>query len=62
MSQTPLEIIESIDMLRVLENDEIVKMAFTNIKTWSVDTIDDLKKVEEKMKNDDLINIYRKSL
>ena len=62
MNQTPLEIIESIDMLRVLENDEIVKMAFTDIKTWSVDTIDDLKKVEEKMKNDELINIYKKSL
>ena len=58
MSQTPLEIIESIDMLRVIENDEIVKMILTKTKTWSVDTKEDLIKVEKKMKNDNLLNAY----
>ena len=58
MSQTPLEIIESIDMLRVIENDEIVKMVLTKTKTWSVDTKEDLIKVERKMKNDNLLKAY----
>jgi len=62
MSQTPLEKIESIDMLRVIENDEIVKMSLTHTKTWSVDTKEDLYKVEKKMKDDELINIYKNKL
>lgn len=59
MNQTPLEIIESVDMMRVIENDVIVKMALTQTKTWSVDTEEDLNKVEEKMKNDNLIKDYK---
>ncbi|MDB2532171.1 3-deoxy-manno-octulosonate cytidylyltransferase [Alphaproteobacteria bacterium] len=47
--ETPLEIIESIDMLRILENGKKVRMVLTKEKTWSVDTKEDLKKVEEKM-------------
>ena len=58
MTQTPLEIIESVDMLRVIENDEIVKMVLTKTKTWSVDTKEDLIKVEKKMKNDKLLKNY----
>lgn len=62
MKQTPLEIIESIDMLRVIENDEIVKMVFTKSKTWSVDTEEDLKKVEHKMADDYLLETYKSFL
>jgi len=60
MPQTPLEIIESIDMLRVIENNEIVKMVLTKSKTWSVDTKQDLINVEKKMINDHLISLYSK--
>ena len=46
MKQTPLEIAESIDMLRVLENGFKVKMVKTEYQTQAVDTQEDLKKVE----------------
>ena len=49
--QTPLEIIESVDMLRVLEYGNKVKMVFTEYDTYSVDTKEDLEKVEGKMKD-----------
>lgn len=58
MNQTPLEIIESVDMLRVLENGYQVKMIYTNEETFSVDTEEDLKKVEAAMKGDKLIGQY----
>lgn len=58
MEQTQLEIIESIDMMRLIENKMIVKMVLTKNKTWSVDTEDDLRKVEKKMKNDLLVKKY----
>jgi 3-deoxy-manno-octulosonate cytidylyltransferase (CMP-KDO synthetase) len=56
--QTPLEIIESIDMLRVLEYGSKVKMVFTKYDTYSVDTKEDLKKVEKEMKEDELCEKY----
>jgi len=46
---TPLEIIESIDMLRVVENGDKVKMVPTNYKSFSVDTPEDLIRVEKLM-------------
>ena len=52
MSQTPLEIAESIDMLRVIENGISVKMVQTNYKTHAVDTPEDLEKVVLMMKQD----------
>ena len=52
MSQTPLEIAESIDMLRVIENGLSVKMVQTNYKTHAVDTPEDLEKVVLMMKQD----------
>ena len=60
LPQTPLEIIESVDMLRVLENGYRVKMVFTQHETYSVDTVEDLKKVESLMINDPLIKAYAK--
>ena len=49
MDPTPLEIAESIDMMRVLENGFKVRMVPTSYNTHAVDTEDDLKKVEKLM-------------
>jgi len=62
LKQTPLEIIESIDMLRVLEYGNKVKMVFTEYDTYSVDTKKDLEKVEKKMKEDKLYKKYMKEI
>lgn len=43
---TPLEKIESIDMNRVLEHGRKVKMVYEEFETYSVDTPQDLQKVE----------------
>ena len=49
LEPTPLEIAESIDMMRVLENGLKVKMVPTAHHTYPVDTAEDLKKVEKMM-------------
>ena len=58
LPQTPLEIVESVDMLRLLENGYTVKMVPTEYDTYSVDTLEDLKRVEEIMANDPLVKQY----
>tara|TARA_B100001059_G_C17810889_1_gene572181 strand:- start:543 stop:1310 length:768 start_codon:yes stop_codon:yes gene_type:complete len=58
MEQTPLEIIESVDMMRVLENGIKIKMVNIFEENYSVDTKDDLKNVIKIMKNDNLIKDY----
>lgn len=58
LAQTPLEIVESVDMLRLLENGYEVKMVPTEYDTYSVDTPEDLKKVERIMSNDPLMKQY----
>ena len=58
LPQTPLEILESVDMLRVLESGYKVKMVLSRQETYSVDTLEDLKKVEGLMINDPLVKIY----
>ena len=55
---TPLEIIESIDMLRLLENGYKVKIVPTESDSYSVDTPEDLAKVEQLMENDPLLARY----
>jgi len=50
MKPTPLEIAESIDMMRIIENGLKVRMSPTKYQSQSVDTIEDLKKVEQLMK------------
>jgi 3-deoxy-manno-octulosonate cytidylyltransferase (CMP-KDO synthetase) len=52
MKPTPLEIVESIDMLRILENGMQVKMVDTDFSSYSVDTKDDLKRVENLLERD----------
>tara|TARA_B100001564_G_scaffold84240_1_gene68072 strand:- start:20694 stop:21431 length:738 start_codon:yes stop_codon:yes gene_type:complete len=46
MSPTPLEVAESIDMMRVLENGYKVRMVHTQHETQAVDTKEDLEKVQ----------------
>ena len=58
MKQTPLEIIESVDMMRILENGTKVKMIYSAAESYSVDTQSDLTFVEKLLKNDNLIRIY----
>ena len=55
---TPLEIIESVDMNRFLENGLKVKLVEIFHETVAVDTPDDLKNVELKMKDDLLLKKY----
>ena len=61
LTPTPLEIIESVDMLRFLEHGYKVKVILTEFETYSVDTIEDLKEVELLMKNDRLVLKYAAS-
>lgn len=49
MAPTPLEIAESVDMMRVLEHGMKVRMAPTRYSTQAVDTPEDLRKVERLM-------------
>ena len=49
MQPTSLEIIESVDMMRVIEHGLKVKMVPTKYQTHAVDTKDDLDKVEKLM-------------
>jgi len=58
LEPTPLEVIESVDMMRILEHGYKVKMVPTNYDTYSVDTKEDLSRVEKLMKADKLIQKY----
>ena len=60
MEQTQLEIIESVDMMRVLENGIKIKMVYINEDNFSVDTREDLENVIELMKKDELVKSYIK--
>lgn len=55
---TPLEKVESVDMLRAMEHGYKVKMVRTEFDTYSVDTIEDLKKVEKLMTGDAILKSY----
>lgn len=59
LKPTPLEIIESVDMLRVLEHGFKVKMVMSNHRTYSVDTPRDLECVNTCMEQDELMKKYR---
>ena len=58
LEETPLEIIESVDMMRILEHGEKVKMVMTDAVSFSVDTEEDRVKTEEAMTDDVLIAEY----
>jgi len=56
LPETPLERIESVDMMRVIEHGEHVHMVITEVATLSVDTPEDLERVADLMKEDALVN------
>ena len=55
---TPLEQVESVDMLRIIEHGEQVHMVLTETQTLSVDTPADLERVKALMKDDPLMQAY----
>jgi 3-deoxy-manno-octulosonate cytidylyltransferase (CMP-KDO synthetase) len=59
LEPTPLEKIESVDMMRVLEHGYQVKMVRTKFQTVSVDTPEDLAFAESIMAKDVLFTDYR---
>jgi 3-deoxy-manno-octulosonate cytidylyltransferase (CMP-KDO synthetase) len=58
--ETPLERVESVDMLRVIESGGDVRMVMTEYPSLSVDTPDDLETVEKVMIDDLLMKRYLK--
>jgi 3-deoxy-manno-octulosonate cytidylyltransferase (CMP-KDO synthetase) len=61
LPESPLEIIESVDMMRVLENGDRVRMVPVADRTLSVDTPGDLARVAELMRDDPLRGRYAPS-
>lgn len=59
MKPTPLEIFESVDMMRILENGLKVKMVLTKYETKSVDVQVDLDVVSAMVASDKLFEKYR---
>ena len=53
MLPTPLEIAESVDMLRILEHGIKVKMVPTKHQSYSIDVMSDVKRVEDKLSEKD---------
>jgi len=62
MASTPLEQIESVDMMRIIENSESVHMVMIGDDTYSVDTQDDLERVKGLMENDPLMPRYKQGV
>jgi 3-deoxy-manno-octulosonate cytidylyltransferase (CMP-KDO synthetase) len=58
---TPLEIIESVDMNRLLEHGRKIKMVKTKFKSCGVDVPADLTFVEGQLKTDQLVEKYLKA-
>ena len=56
---TPLERIESVDMMRVIEHGGHVHMVMTEVETLSVDTPEDLERVLDLMQKDAFIKEYK---
>ena len=56
--EMPLERIESVDMMRVIENGHKVRMVLTEGQSIGVDTPAHLKKVEKYMEKDNLMRMY----
>lgn len=62
LPETPLEKIESVDMMRVIEHGGQVYMVMTDTETMSVDTPEELEKVVDLMQEDPLLAEYRANI
>ena len=58
MPESPLEIYESVDMLRILEHGDTVRMVPIAERTVSVDTPADRSHAEKLMQDDPLLGLY----
>ena len=58
LSETELEVIESVDMMRIIENGDKVHMVMTDVKSYSVDTEEERVIIEKKMIGDSLMSKY----
>jgi 3-deoxy-manno-octulosonate cytidylyltransferase (CMP-KDO synthetase) len=58
LAPTPLEVAESVDMMRILEHGIKVRMVPTRHGTGSVDTPDDAKRVEDLLRRDPVTRTY----
>jgi 3-deoxy-manno-octulosonate cytidylyltransferase (CMP-KDO synthetase) len=58
LSQTPLEIIESVDMLRVLEHGLAITLVCTDAETVGVDTPADLERATSLLRSDPVTQRY----
>ena len=55
MKQSSLELAESLEQLRWLENGYKIKVGVTNIETVGIDTPEDLERAEEFLKHSENI-------
>ena len=58
LPQTPLEIVESVDMMRILEHGYRIKLVESTFHTYSIDVPADREKVIQAMKQDPLFAKY----
>lgn len=58
LEPTPNEVIESIDMNRVLDHGHKVHLIYSDVANYAVDTPDDLEMVQRLMVKDDLMKVY----
>ena len=56
---TELEVLESIDMMRFLENDIPIHGVFSSSPIIGVDNPGDIQKVEKMMENDEVLKLYQ---
>jgi len=59
LSPTPLEQVESIDMMRFLENDFSIQGVLSLYPILGVDNPEDIIKVESMMNNDHFVSLYK---
>ena len=58
MPQTNLELVEGIDMLRLIQNDYPIACSIIDDATYPVDVLDDIKTIENVFQNDKWIPKY----
>ena len=59
LNPSQLEVIESVDMNRLFESNISIQMVLSNLEVDAVDTPEDLERVENKMRNDELFLSYK---